>query len=209
VRPAEEGGYTPLADCQRVWKRLPETLRAQFAEKGWLYRRNFAPGSSFTWQKTFGLTTWEELERYCDENYMTLMQQNGVVSVRYRRWASLPHVRTGEMTWFNHGTFFNPHAQESRLKAMVLAMGEDRRPYNTYYGDGTCVEAETIGVLDEAYTRETVSFPWEAGDVLMLDNMRIAHGRMSYRGQREVLVTMKHKIRCEDVVPCELYRAPR
>ena len=112
------------------------------------------------------------------------------------------------MVWFNHGTFFNPHALEASLRKLALAMGEDRRPYNTYYGDGVPVEEETISALDDAYERETVSFAWRSGDVLMLDNMRVAHGRTSYRGRREILVAMKRKIRCEDVAAYEQYCAP-
>jgi alpha-ketoglutarate-dependent taurine dioxygenase len=35
-----------------------------------------------------------------------------------------------------------------------------------------------------------VRFTWEAGDVLLLDNMLAAHGRAAFSGQREVLVAM-------------------
>jgi len=48
-------------------------------------------------------------------------------------------------------------------------------------------------VLDElrqAYHEETVSFPWQQGDILMLDNMLVAHGRAPYAGPREILVGM-------------------
>ena len=44
--------------------------------------------------------------------------------------------------------------------------------------------------LRKAYRQETVAFPWETGDVLMLDNMLVAHGRESYSGPRKILAAM-------------------
>lgn len=48
-------------------------------------------------------------------------------------------------------------------------------------------------MLDEptqAYEKAQVVFPWEAGDVLMLDNMLVAHGREPIARERTVLVAM-------------------
>jgi len=44
--------------------------------------------------------------------------------------------------------------------------------------------------LRDAYDRETVKFPWQAGDLLMIDNMLVAHGRASFTGKRLVLAAM-------------------
>lgn len=206
--PAEQGGLTPISDCRRIYSRLPTHVLQRFVRDGWLYRRNFYPGSSMTWQKAFGTQSRLEVDRYCHENHMTAQWDGEVLTVRYRRWAALKHPRTHDMVWFNHGTFFNPYTLDSTLKKTVLVMGEDRLPYNTYYGDGSGIEEETMKILDEAYATATVSYPWQAGDVLMLDNMRIAHGRTPYRGQREVFVAMKHKVRCSELADYDQYAAP-
>ena len=33
-------------------------------------------------------------------------------------------------------------------------------------------------------------FPWRAGDVVMLDNVLVSHGRMPFSGQRKILLAM-------------------
>jgi hypothetical protein len=37
---------------------------------------------------------------------------------------------------------------------------------------------------------ETVREPWRNGDVMLIDNMAVSHGRDPYRGSRRVLVAM-------------------
>jgi len=38
------------------------------------------------------------------------------------------------------------------------------------------------------YARHTVREPWQPGDVLVVDNLRMAHSREPYEGRREVVV---------------------
>lgn len=204
----EGGGDTPLADCRAVYQRLPTSIVARFLETGVLYRRNFHRGSAIPWQKAFATDSAEDVERYCRENHMVPQWTKEGLTVLYRRWAALRHPRTHQMVWFNHATVFHPYTLDPKIRNMMLAMGEDRLPYNTYYGDGSPIDEEVIRVLDAAYTEETVRFPWNTGDVLMLDNMSIAHGRLPFRGRREVLVAMKWRVACRDVADRVQYDLP-
>jgi hypothetical protein len=54
--------------------------------------------------------------------------------------------------------------------------------------------------LRAAYRRETVSFPWQKGDLLMLDNMLVAHARDPFSGPRRVLVGMAEAVDREQVL---------
>ena len=59
-------------------------------------------------------------------------------------------------------------------------------PSNTYFGDGSPITFEDYQLLKKAYSQNTVTFPYEKGDVLVLDNMLTAHGRMPYKGDRVI-----------------------
>jgi len=76
---------------------------------------------------------------------------------------------------------------------------EDELPTNTYYGDGEPIESDVLEELRAAYHAETVSFPWQRGDVMLLDNMLVAHGRAPYSGPRKILVGMSEPIDRRDL----------
>jgi len=45
-------------------------------------------------------------------------------------------------------------------------------------------------VVREAFEAETVVFRWETGDVLLLDNMLVAHGRRPFKGDRKIVAAL-------------------
>jgi alpha-ketoglutarate-dependent taurine dioxygenase len=63
-------------------------------------------------------------------------------------------------------------------------------PNNTYYGDGSAIEPAVLDELRAAYEQEQVTHTWQSGDLLMLDNMLVAHGRTPFSGPRNVVVGM-------------------
>jgi len=75
-------------------------------------------------------------------------------------------------------------------EALLNNFGEENLPYNTYYGDGSKIEESAAREVQEAYDAEKIIFPWKDGDVLLLDNMTMAHGRQPYKGSRKVIVAM-------------------
>ncbi len=110
---------------------------------------------------------------------------------RQVRRAIVAHPQTREEVWFNHVAFWHISSLKASLRSVFLAeFVEADLPYNTYYGDGSPINNDIVAQIREAYSAETVAFPWQAGDVLFLDNMLVAHGRSPYEGQRRVVVAM-------------------
>ena len=98
------------------------------------------------------------------------------------------HPHTGEAVWFNQAHLFHVSSLEAEIRESLLA--SDEPPRNAYYGDGSPIEDVVLDEVRAAYAKEAVVFPWQRGDILVVDNMLTAHGRRPYRGARKIVVAM-------------------
>jgi hypothetical protein len=98
---------------------------------------------------------------------------------------------TGERTWFNHAHFFHVSSLPSEVsEGLLAAVDPEDLPYNTYYGDGSPIEPETLDEIRSVLAAETTGFDWEPGDVLLVENMITAHAREPFEGPRRILAAM-------------------
>lgn len=192
VTPAESGGETPIADCRRVLLRISPEIQQRFREKGgWKLVRNFRDGVGLSWQTTFQTTNKAEVEEYCHNAGIAWEWREGCLKTSQVRPVVAIHPATAEMVWFNHATFFHVSTLPPAVQQDLLAQyREEELPAQTYYGDGTPIEPLVLAQLREAYLQEITMFQWQRGDILMLDNMLVAHGRESFAGPRQIVVGM-------------------
>ncbi len=192
VKPADEQGETPLADNRKVFEILDEKIKEKFMEKKVMYVRNFGAGLDLTWQNAFQTDDPGEVEQYCrDANIEFEWLENGRLRTKQVCQAVEKHPVTGEMLWFNQAHLFHVSSLPKETRESLLSVvSEEELPRNAYYGDGSPIENEVLEMIREAYRQALIVFPWEEGDVLMLDNMLIAHGRNPFVGQRKVVVAM-------------------
>ena len=85
---------------------------------------------------------------------------------------------------------FRQKKYHDKGKNSDITNGEDALPFETYYGDGDPIEVEYLELINHLYEKHKISFPWEKGDIVILDNMAMAHSRMPYDGDRKILVAM-------------------
>jgi len=192
VLPARTGGETPLADTRRILQSVSVATRARFAEKKWMYVRNFGDGFGLSWQTVYQTDDRSVVERYCLNSGIEFEWKDGNrLRTRQVREAMLRHPQTGELTWFNHITFFHISTLPSNLRDAIIAdFDEADYPNNTYYGDGSAIEPEVMDELRAAYQRHLTSFSWRQGDIVLLDNMLTSHARSAYQGDRRILFAM-------------------
>lgn len=191
-RVAPEGGETPVVDSRRVYERIAGPIRDRFAARGVRYVRNYGSGLDLPWETVFQTTDRGEVERFCREHGIDLAWgDDGSLRTEQVCQAVAAHPATGEMVWFNQAHLFHVSSLPAEMRdALLDQLGEGGLPRNTYYGDGAPIEEDVLDEIRAAYREEQVAFPWEPEDVLVVDNMLVAHGRMPYRGPRQVLVGM-------------------
>ncbi|HEV2149657.1 MAG TPA: TauD/TfdA family dioxygenase [Longimicrobiaceae bacterium] len=189
---AETGGETPIADSRRVYDRIPAEIRDRFERLGVMYVRNYTPWMDLPWQSVFQAETREEVDEFCraagieaewvdDDHLRTRQVCQGVAA----------HPTTGEKVWMNQAHLFHvSNLDPEMVEVMVEEFGEENLPRNTYYGDGSPIAPEVFAAIRAAYDAEALVFPWEKGDVLLLDNMLMAHARSPFTGERRVVVGM-------------------
>jgi alpha-ketoglutarate-dependent taurine dioxygenase len=192
--PPAKRGETPIADTRRVLARLSPATREKFRQKKWMLLRNLHGGNApgYSWQDAFQLTDRSAVEEYCrKQDILFEWRPENALRVRHIHAAIETHPRTGEATWFNHAAFFHISTFERRVSDALLAVyGKENLPNNTYYGTGEELEPEVLDEIRAAYQAELVSFAWEKGDLLMIDNMLASHSRAPYEPPRKILVAM-------------------
>ena len=191
IAPAS-GGETPIADTRAILSHISTPTRDRFTNKGVLYVRNYNDGFGLRWQEAFQTDDPKGVEAYCEQHRIEWeWKPNGRLRTRQVRQALAHHPRTGEALWFNHAAFFHVSSLEPWIRDELLKeFREEDLPYNTYYGDGSPIEPDVVEELRKAYRLELRQFPWQRGDLLLLDNMSMCHGRQPYRGPRQIAVMM-------------------
>ncbi|MGC4098054.1 MAG: TauD/TfdA family dioxygenase [Nitrospira sp.] len=187
-----EGGYTPIADSREVYRHIPVRIRERFIEKGVMYVRNYGNGLDVPWTKVFNTTDRGSVERFCRAAGITYeWKPDGELRTRQVCQAVAVHPRTDETVWFNQAHLFHVSNLEPAVReALLSVVSEADLPRQACYGDGSSIETAILDEIREVYQCHAVQFPWQAGDVLMLDNMLAAHGRTPFKGPRKILVAM-------------------
>jgi len=192
AQPAQQGGMTPISDDRKVFDLIDPIVKERFLEKKVMYVRNYGEGLDLSWQEAFQTNDRTAVEEYALRSRMTCEWRDGDrLRTRAVRQVVATHPRTRETLWFNHAHMFHISNVEPATRAALLAQyAEDELPRNAFYGDGTPIESSILDEIREVYRRTAVRFSWRRGDILLLDNFLVSHGRESYVGPRRVLVTM-------------------
>lgn len=190
VTPAAEGGETPIADSRAIYRRMPAAIRDRFAP-GVVYIRNYGD-FDVPWQQVFNTERRDEVEAFCRKAAIRWewKPDGGLRTVQLCQ-AVETHPATGETVWFNQAHLFHiSNLQPEVRESLEELLGAENVPRNTFFADGSPIPDAMLDEVRAVLDAETVSFSWEQGDVLMLDNMLAAHARSPFKGPRKVVVAM-------------------
>jgi alpha-ketoglutarate-dependent taurine dioxygenase len=194
------GGATAMADSAAVLDALPAELVTRFEREGWLLTRSYNDEIGASYAEAFGTEDRGAVEAYCRANAIEFeWQPDGGLRTRQRRSAVVRHPATGQRCWFNQVAFLNEWTLAPEVREyLVDVYGPDGLPFNTRVGDGDPIGEDVVALLNAVYEAKTEREPWQAGDLMLVDNLRTAHSREAYEGPREVLVGMADPVRLGD-----------
>jgi alpha-ketoglutarate-dependent taurine dioxygenase len=203
--PAQSGGETILGDMRRFTAALPPRLVAELADKGVRYRRNFrGPDSEDgrsdpvfnhrSWVDAFYTDDRGQVEAECRARGLDFeWLADGSITT----WNTLPglarHGLDGDTLYFNQLHSQTPHPRwmgDAWARYREVYCKGVARPYDACFGDGTPLPDEEMNAIYDALAEVTLAFPWQSGDVLLVDNLHTAHGRNPFTGQRDVQVAL-------------------
>ena len=121
------------------------------------------------------------------------------------------HPHSGAPVWFNHSQVFHLSSAPSELRrvfdkthelrtfawwrlaqAMVAVRKRVVRPddqaMHCTHRDGSEIAGEDLEAVREEIWKRMIATPWQAGDMVVIDNFAVSHGRLPYHGPREVVV---------------------
>jgi len=197
------GGATAVSDSPTVLEALPKDLTERFERDGWILTRSYNDEIGATLAEAFGTEDRRAIEGYCRANAIEFeWQPDGELRTQQSRRAVVRHPVTGQRCFVNQIAFLNEWTIDPEVREYLVDMyGEDGLPFNTRFGTGEPLTEEIVELINAVYEAHTVREPWQAGDLMLVDNIRTAHSREAYEGPREILVGMADPVRLSDATP--------
>jgi hypothetical protein len=200
LKSADSGGETTIVNSRKVFELIEPQVREKFIRKQIKYVRNYGDSLGLNWQTVFKTTDRKQVEEYCRQNGMEYEWIDGNrLRTSCVRPAYISHPKTGDKSWFNQAQHWHFSCLDRATRQSVSSIfNEKEYPRNCYYGDGTPIEDEVVRDILKIYKALEFEIKWQAGDVLLLDNILTAHGRNPYTGERSLLVALGDMLTYED-----------
>ncbi|MFC8208925.1 MULTISPECIES: TauD/TfdA family dioxygenase [Streptomyces] len=188
------GGATPVVDGGLWLASLDTEVREAFAG-GIRYTQNLHDGFGLgrSWRQTFETDDRQKVEAFLEaggfEWHWT--PDSGLRMISPIRPATVTHPVTGAEVWFNQADHFHPAAlggETSRELAQILPSEE--LPQSVTFADGNAIPDAYILHIHDRGLEVAVDVDWRQGDLMVIDNVAVGHGRRPFTGDRRVLVAM-------------------
>ncbi|HEX6355317.1 TauD/TfdA family dioxygenase [Actinophytocola sp.] len=187
------GGATPVVDGARWLAALDDEVRAAYAG-GVRYRQNLHDGHGFgkSWQDTFETASRSDVERFlADTGADWEWRAGGSLRIEHAGPSTIVDPRTGAEVWFNQSDQWHAATLgDETAKALAAIMPAEDMPQSVTFADGSPIPAEYVTQVRDRGLAEAVDRDWATGDLMLIDNVLVGHGRRPFTAPRRVLVAM-------------------
>lgn len=192
---AEQGGATRVVDSQRVLNNLDPELKKHLREQRITYVRTHHLDIDTSWQAFYGTDDPCEVEILCREAGHTFHWVNRET---FQTRITLPvinqHPEFNTELLFHQLFLFHPYCLDNDTRTSVQSVyDKSTLPRWVEWENGEPIDDELIQTLLRLYEDHAIDVEWQQGDVLLVDNARIAHSRQAFYGNRRILVAMGQK----------------
>lgn len=188
--PANQGGATPLCRSDIVLEKLGEIapdIVTAFEQKGVRYTNTMpgqddhGSGQGRSWRSTLGADTRDAAEaRLSDLGYSWDWQDGDTLRVTSPKLEAVRALPGGRKVFFN------------QLIAAYRGWSDTRNDASksVSFGDGSVIPPETMDTAIQIADEISYDLQWQAGDVALVNNFLVMHGRRPYQGTRKVLASL-------------------
>lgn len=191
-RASATGGATPVVDTELWLRSLDSEVREAFAG-GVRYTQNMHAGHGLgkSWQVTFETTDRSVVDAWLEgAGADWAWKPDGALRISMVRPATLRRPVIGTEHWFNQADQFHIAGMGEDAAMLAAVVPEDILPQSVSFADGSPIPAEYIKHIQETGLKLSCETDWQVGDVLLIDNVAVAHGRRPFTGNRRILVAM-------------------
>lgn len=203
--PPKAKGETIIADARKVYHGVDPEVRERFIQKGlkyvscYFYKDHLmqwvTKNSHKSWIQVFETESKAEVEKKChDHEFEFQWTKNDWLKISQVRPAFLVHPETGEKVWFNqaHLYDFNPRLLGlwKYLGSKLFYCRAHTKLHQVFFADQSPIPRRDLYHVMDVLDANTIAFPWQKGDLLVLDNVLAMHGRAIFEGKRRILAAM-------------------
>ena len=164
------------------------------------------------WDEMFNTTNISEVEKIAKKNRFDLKWEGtDSLTIFNKQSGFRKHPKLGTTAWHNHTQVFHFDTpvievwkifkRQKTLRSLGVALlltvitwfkklgDSSNYAMHVTYGDGEEFTSKEISAICNTFWENLSAFRWENGDVLIIDNYSVSHGRLPFNGDREILVS--------------------
>lgn len=204
---APVGGATVIGDARRIYEAVDPDVRNRFQMKGLQYISRYYHKSKImdwvnhiqrshkSWIEVFETQDKKTVEKLCiDNDFVWRWLKKDWLEIKQTRPAVHVHPKTQEKVWFNQAHLYDFNSKllgwQKYFLTKLFYIQKTTLLHEIKFADGTTIPKKDLFHLLDVIKENTVAYPWQKGDVMVLDNILAMHGRAVFQGKRRVLTAM-------------------